>query len=58
MTDKSSMQQVLGCLMQRPQLLSEVDKYVLMTTDFSTRLEKYVFRLLAFKMEERGDLSL
>jgi replicative DNA helicase len=43
MTDKSSMQQVLGCLMQRPQFLSEIDKYVLMTTDFSTRLEKYIF---------------
>ena len=43
MTDKSSIQQILGCLMQRPQLLSEVDKYVLMTSDFSTRFEKYIF---------------
>ena len=43
MTDKSSIQQILGSLMQRPQLLSEVDKYVLMTSDFSTRFEKYIF---------------
>ena len=43
MTDKSSIQQILGCLMQHPQFLSEVDKYVLMTSDFSTRFEKYIF---------------
>ena len=43
MTDKSSIQQVLGGLIQRPQLLSEVDKYALTIADFSTRFEKYVF---------------
>ena len=43
MTDKSVLQQVLGSLMQRPQLLSEVDKYSLSITDFSTRFEKYIF---------------
>ena len=43
MTDKSSIQQVLGGLIQRPQLLSEVDKYSLTIADFSTRFEKYVF---------------
>ena len=43
MTDKSSIQQIIGGLMQKPQLLSEVDKYVLMTSDFSTRFEKYIF---------------
>ena len=43
MTDKSSIQQIIGCLMQRPQLLSEIDKYVLVTGDFSTRFEKYIF---------------
>lgn len=43
MTDKSVIQQVLGSLMQRPQLLSEVDKYSLTLTDFSTRFEKYIF---------------
>lgn len=43
MTDKSSIQQVLGILTQRPQLLSEVDKYSLTISDFSTRFEKYLF---------------
>lgn len=43
MTDKSSIQQVLGCLLQRPQLLGEVDKYNLSIADFSTRFERYIF---------------
>ena len=43
MTDKSSIQQILGILAQRPQLLSEVDKYSLTITDFSNRFEKYIF---------------
>lgn len=43
MTDKSSIQQILGILAQRPQLLSEVDKYSLTITDFSSRFEKYLF---------------
>ena len=43
MTDKSSIQQILGCLMKKPQLLSEVDKYSLTIVDFSTRFERYVF---------------
>ena len=43
MTDKSSIQQIIGDLMQRPQLLSEVDKYSLTITDFSTRFERYIF---------------
>ena len=43
LVDKSCIQQILGCLMQRPQLLSEVDKYSLSIMDFSTRFEKYIF---------------
>ena len=43
MTDKSSIQQVLGSLIHKPQLLSEIDKYSLSIADFSTRFEKYVF---------------
>ena len=43
MTDKSVIRQVLGSLMQKPQLLSEVDKYSLSVVDFSTRFEKYIF---------------
>ena len=43
MTDKSSVQQILGSLIQKPQLLSQVDKYSLTIADFSTRFEKYIF---------------
>ena len=43
MMDKSVIQQVIGSLMQKPQLLSEVDKYNLSIADFSTRFEKYIF---------------
>ena len=43
MTDKSTVQQVLGGLIHRPQLLSQVDKYSLTIADFSTRFEKYIF---------------
>lgn len=43
MTDKSVIQQVLGCLMKHPQYFSEVDKYSLTIADFSTRFERYVF---------------
>ena len=43
MTDKSSIQQVLGILTQHPQLLSEVDKYSLTISDFSNRFEKGIF---------------
>ena len=41
--DKTTIQQVLGSLMKKPQLLSEVDKYSLTTLDFSSRFEKYIF---------------
>lgn len=43
MTDKNVTRQVLGCLMHRPQYLSEVDKYYLLPGDFSSRFEKYIF---------------
>lgn len=52
MTDKNTIQQVLGCLIQRPQLLSEVDKYSLDITDFSSRFEKSIF--LAIKSLYEG----
>ena len=41
--DKTTIQQILGCLMKRTQLLSEVDKYSLTVSDFSTKFEKYIF---------------
>lgn len=43
MTDKNTLRQILGGLMQKPQLLSEVDKYSLSLTDFSERFERYIF---------------
>lgn len=43
MVDKECIQQVLGCLMKRPQYLSEIDKYNLSLADFSTRFERYIF---------------
>lgn len=41
--DKMCNQQILGCLMKRPQLLSEIDKYSFTLTDFSSRFEKYIY---------------
>ena len=41
--NKSCIQQILGILMKHPQYLSEVDKYNLSSSDFSTRFEKYIF---------------
>lgn len=43
MIDKRDVQQILGCLMKKPQLLSEVDKYSFILTDFSTRFERSIF---------------
>ena len=43
MTSKGTIQQILGSLMKHPQFLSEVDKYSLTLTDFSTRFERYIF---------------
>lgn len=46
MTDKNTVCQIFGCLIRRPQLLSEVDKYALTMADFSTRFEKYIFHAI------------
>ena len=43
MIDKSSIIQVFGSLMRRPQLLSETDHYNLTIADFPTNFEKYIF---------------
>lgn len=53
MTDKTTIQQVLGSLMKHPQLLSEVDKYNLSVNDFSSRFEKIIF--LAIQSLYKGD---
>jgi replicative DNA helicase len=57
MTDKSSIQQVLGSLLQHPQFLSEVDKYNLTIADFSTRFEKYIFMAI-FGLYQQGVKSI
>ena len=41
--DKATIQQVLGCLMKDPRLLSQVDKYSFVLTDFPTKFEKYIY---------------
>ena len=43
MIDKRDTQQILGCLMKRPQILSEVDKYSFILTDFPSRFERLIF---------------
>ena len=43
MIDKRDTQQILGCLMKRPQILSEIDKYSFILTDFPTRFERSIF---------------
>lgn len=43
MVDKEAIRQILGCLMKKPSLLSEQDKYLLTTTDFPTLFEQYIF---------------
>lgn len=43
MIDKRDTQQILGCLMKKPQLLSQVDKYSFILTDFPTRFERSIY---------------
>ena len=43
MIDKRDTQQILGCLIKRPQILSEIDKYSFNLTDFSTRFERIIY---------------
>ena len=43
MINKRDTQQVLGCLIKRPQLLSEIDKYSFDLTDFSNRFERTIY---------------
>ena len=43
MVDKIAIQQVLGCLLKKPSLLSETDKYSFTPSDFSSTFEKIIF---------------
>jgi replicative DNA helicase len=50
--DKNSVQQVLGGLMEDPQLLSRVDEYNLTITDFHSRFERYIFAAISGLYED------
>ena len=52
MDDKRNAQQVLGGLMLHPQYLSEIDKYNLSVSDFSSLLERYVFTAIGGLYED------
>lgn len=54
LVDKSCIQQVLGCLIKRPQFLSEVDKYSLTLADFSNRFERYLFNAIQTLYKDYG----
>lgn len=41
--DRNTVIQVLGSLMNKPELLSDTDKYLLEPTDFSQQLDRFVF---------------
>ena len=43
MVDKRSILQIFGCLMQKPQFLSETDKYQLNLDDFYYKFDKFIF---------------
>lgn len=43
MIDKNTILQIIGCLMKRPTLLAEKDKYFLVPEDFPNFFEKYIF---------------
>ena len=43
MIDKRDIQQILGCLIKKPQLLSQIDKYSFVLTDFPSRFERAIF---------------
>ena len=45
--DKQITMQIFGCIMQQPDLLSEVENYSLIPDDFESSFEKYIFMSLA-----------
>ena len=45
--DKQIVMQIFGCIMQQPDLLSEVENYSLIPSDFESSFEKYIFMSLA-----------
>ena len=45
--DKQITMQIFGCIMKQPELLSEVENYSLIPSDFESSFEKYIFMSLA-----------
>lgn len=43
MVDKNSIMQIIGCLMKKPEILSQIDKYQLEPSDFSSVFERVIF---------------
>jgi replicative DNA helicase len=41
--DRQTVMQIFGSLMNKPSLLSEVDKYQLDPQDFTSQLDKFIF---------------
>lgn len=47
MVDKEAIRQIFGCLMKKPSLLSEQDKYHLQIDDFPSPFEQYIFSAIS-----------
>lgn len=52
MVDKNCIQQVLGGLIKKPQILSQTDKYNIDVNDFSSRFEQFLFRSIRILYEK------
>ena len=50
--DKQIVMQIFGSIMKQPELLSEVDNYSLIPTDFETTFERYIFISIANLFKE------
>ncbi len=51
--DRATILQVFGSLMEKPSLLSDIDKYQLEPSDFSTQLDRYIFTAI-YSLYEGG----
>lgn len=57
LTDKVATMQVVGCIMQDPLLLAQVDKYRLRVEDFETKFERIIFSTI-YNMATNGAQSI
>lgn len=51
--DRQTIMQVFGCLMNKPQYLSDTDKYILNVDDFESLSDRYIF-LAIYNLYESG----